>query len=73
MKGDLSSQEALSHDTSLFIVTLCPIAQLICTLLRVCFDINGKPLLVVEEITPLCVKVLWVPRKALYKCNKLLL
>ncbi len=50
MKGDLSSQEALSHDTSLFIVTLCPIAQLICTLLRVCFDINGKPLLVVEEI-----------------------
>lgn len=41
MKGDLSSQEALSHDTSLFIVTLCPIAQHNCTLLRVCFDIKA--------------------------------
>ncbi len=26
-----------------------------------------------EEIPPLLCKVLWVPRKALYKCNKLLL
>ncbi len=30
-------------------------------------------LMVVEEITPLLCKVLWVPRKVLYKCNKLLL
>lgn len=29
------------HDTSLFIVTLCPLAQLNCTLLRVCFDIKA--------------------------------
>ncbi len=28
---------------------------------------------VVEEIPPLLCKALWVPRKALYKCNKLLL
>lgn len=41
VKGDLSSQEALSHDTSLFIVTLCPMAQPSHTLLRVCFDIKA--------------------------------
>ncbi len=30
-------------------------------------------LVVDEEISPLLCKALWVPRKALYKCNKLLL